>query len=251
MRNLLLLIFAVLAGLTACRKELVVTTEPYKPPYRISGLANIKYELSPFVARPFNFYDKDLNIIYERGPQKLVFLEVTGAPAGMVTSLSAVSGYPAYDTKLILRDTGLAAGVYALNAKLKSDGDAAVDFPFTITVTGDASCINYYTQKNYRATRSCDSAGTYPVRIIRAGTGEDTVRIQNFQNTGTDLKVVISCFPAHIFIPSQNIGGTIYSGSGEVYLDPYYYPGAPYIALYMEEKGSSGYMLSCKYTLSF
>ena len=251
MRKLLLSVFAVFAGLSSCRKEITITTEPYKPAYRISGLANIVYQLNPFVVRPFNFYEKDLNIFYERGPQKLVSLEITGAPTGMVASLSSVSGYPSYDTKFMLRDTGLVAGTYALNATLKAANETDQEFPFTVTVTGDASCLNFYTQKNYSASRSCDSAGTYNIRIVRAGTGEDTVFIQNFQNTGTNLKAVISCLPAHNFIPAQNIGGTVYSGTGEVYLDSYYYPGAPYINLYLEEKDFSGYILPCKYTLSF
>ncbi len=201
--GLLLLCFS------SCKKE-----EDNTPDYRLSGLADLVVNRNPF--------EKNMGLIpsqlpfgvqQERGERKSIQFSVEALPAGLTASFEKKSGIPDLSNSLFLTDKGAAAGEYLPILKLQTEGASeAKSFPFKVTLKGYGSCASYFANRTFDATYVSQNQGprvNFKATSILQNENSDTVIIRNFNNQGTDLKVVFDCPKFTLVVPEQYAGSSI------------------------------------------
>ncbi len=242
------------AGLLAvcfasCKKEqVIVNTEPAKPPFRVAGLADVTIERNPFNNQAVAAF-LGLNVRYEYGDQKRVSLSIADLPAGMKDSFSVRSGYPDFNSQVTLYDQGVQAGSYTAKLVAKADGDStAMNYPFNITVKGDTSCAGFFGGKTYETTNTCSGNIPYSVSSLRPNTASDTLVLNNYRNDGSGLRVLINCRSRQVTVPTQIINNNrIVQGYGQLVNNGSSTPDMVYLSLM--EQDTQGNTTNCSYSL--
>ncbi len=252
MRRHLFAATAALALLASCTKEttqIIVPTEPYRPPFRVSGVGNVILEKTPYNIRPF--FRMPLQVSYIHGDAQRVLLQFSGVPQGVRDSLSVPDGYPDFTTEAMFSYESATNGLYPVKLGAKTDTGKLYEYTFNLTVKGDTSCSGYLTSGSYDAFSPCNTAQPtyYKATMTQNGRGGDTLYVNNFENNSTALLCKVNCRLGTISIPVQTIGGNEYSGYGNVSAGSF--GGGVGITLYLQKRNTgSSTTTSCEYFLT-
>lgn len=154
---------------------------------------------------------------YTNYSQRHVQLSVTGLPPGItINSDFANSGYPTFNTTLVFYDTDFLApaniGEYTAMLNVQEDNGAIRAFPFSIRITRPDTCAGRYAG----AFPTCkDATGSihYADSIYLDTTVTNRIWFSNFGGSGKLVQgIITNCI---ISIPSQVVGGVLFSGGGK------------------------------------
>ncbi len=209
MRKLVFAAGLLLLCVSSCKKE-----EDNAPTYRLSGLSDLVVDRNPFEKNAGGIPSQlPFGVQQDRGARKSVQFSVDALPAGLTASFEKKSGIPDFSNSLFLTDKGAAAGEYMPVLKLQTEGAAeAKSFPFRVTLRGYGSCPAYFANRTLAATYVSQNQGpriNFKAATLLQSDNSDTVIIRNFNNQGTDLKVVFDCPNYKLVVPEQFAGSSI------------------------------------------
>lgn len=252
MKKLLLLAAtATVAGLTSCQKETTqinVLPQPTVSAFRVTGVTDFLFERTPFARYPS--WQMPLSVIYGNGDPQRVTLKISGIPPGIKDTLTQKSGYPDFTSIASFQYEYATNGNYKATLEAIPDSGKTLSYSFDISVSGDTSCTGYFLTRNLSGYSNCVSSPTgYAVNFTQANPSGDTLVLNNFDNTGVGIRLVIDCPKLAIAIPPQSVQGFYYSGTAAL---NHHGPGRnPTILLYLSKYDASGnFVSSCSYSFS-
>ena len=159
-----------------------------------------------------------LTIAYNDYGQPRVQLSVTGLPPGItINSDFATSGYPTFSTTLVFYDTGFLSpaniGDYTAVLNVQNDSGETRAFPFDITVNRPDTCAGRYAGA-YPASMDATASIHYADSIFMDTSVTNRIWFTNFAGTGKAVMGMIT--NCKVSIPSQTVGGMLFSGGGKL-----------------------------------
>ncbi len=217
MRTTLSIVCAIIL-LAGCQKSNNNNTPATQniPPYVLSGLQSVtltNYQGSTgYKAIP-------IAIEGDGYTRELVTLTVSGLPTGItIDSTWVSSGYPTFNTTLILYDTsvtGAASGIHTVTITATGAISGVKTYTFQLTVADPPPCSQMVVGKFFNCY-SC-TVGTYTDSIYADPVARNKIWFTNFNNSSHQVYALLNCNTQVITVPVQVAGGNTYSGSGTFY----------------------------------
>ena len=215
----LLLVVAIIA-ISACTKT-NTTTNNYIPPangqpaFAVYGITD-----QTFVNYFTTNGTMDLTVKYLDSAQERVTLSVSGLPGDVTIDTTWVhSGIPTFSTQLSLYDTsstGAATpGIYPVMVIATTASGKAKEYTFNLTIKPlPSSVLGKYTN----CYAYCDSTLHYTDSLYVDAAVPNKIWFTNYAGSGHAVYGLLTGPYGAITVPAQTIGGTIYTGSGNISL---------------------------------
>jgi hypothetical protein len=217
MRKTILAAALLLIGAAACKKEYYTQTVNANGnqnnstlAYKVSGLQDLTLQKRDSGS---NSVFMPITLEYISKSQERLRLSIAGAPAGLFDSLTVKSGYPTFQSMVVLADSGVATGNYTMKLVVTGDSSGKREFPFDLTVTPPRDCSSDLIDSNYSTNSPCASSTSYMQNIMRTTT-RNRIMFSNINGSGGQIYADINCDNQTLTIPTQTVGTVTFSGNG-------------------------------------
>ncbi len=207
------------AGLTGCRKEVIIPKQPVKEPFFLTGqLPPVVYQKNPLFEARY-FANIPLFIKYGSDLQQRVTLKLLDVPAGITSQFETAQGFPDFNSVLSLEDKGVANGNYIVQLILENDTGKQKKYPIPVMVKGDTSCIGFFAGREFRVLRKPflgDSEyGDTVTKGERDATYPEMLLLQGYKSN-TALRLLLNCKDQKVTLPAQVVADSLYEGTGKI-----------------------------------
>lgn len=209
MKKILLLAFTVVL-FAGCTKDYYTPV----PRFVVENLTDFSINANT------QLYVASISINHNKGEQEHVSLSVEGLPEGLSYKfVGDSSGIAPISTNIYYRDSLAKVGTYKVNLVVDGSSSGIVRYPFTITVTPVPECTADLIGQ-YSCGDLCVGGPNFNDNVTKDPVVPNRIYFNNFNNQGIRLYADIYCrTSSNVYMPPQNINGTVYQGSGYYYFD--------------------------------
>jgi hypothetical protein len=186
-------------SLSSCNKSDKDTV--YVEPYVVKGISDLQWKKNAFGQGGAMM---SITMEYLNSAQEYLTLSLEGVPQGVGYTITPSSGYAPFSATIYLTDTAAAPGTYNLVLKSKGATTGEKAFNIKLTILGAPSIFEGITGQYLSSYSSCFGSSSNVIHTItRKSPTSDTIVINNFMNTGTNLNAIVTAPMGNLVVYQQ------------------------------------------------